>query len=167
MRAHRQIRAGLPRTAAVWVVVLLGLTAPPDVAAQDEPEPVMDLLRTADGAVPPEDFGTAIGHVVDDAGRIVAFTTRVGGVLNDQPDDNDASDVYIWDRADGRTRLISTANGSDAAADGPATNPRISRDGRYVFYLSDSTNGAPQPNTRDDGSRLRTMLLRIIVLFVC
>ncbi|MEO2105662.1 MAG: cell wall-binding repeat-containing protein [Actinomycetota bacterium] len=160
MRAHRQIRAGLPRTAVVWVVVLLGLTAPPDVAAQDEPEPVMDVLRTADGAVPPEDVGTAIGHVVDDAGRIVAFTTSVGGVLNDQPDDNDASDVYIWDRADGRTRLISTATGSDAAADGPATNPRISRDGRYVFYLSDSTNGAPQPNTRDDGSRLGTMLLR-------
>ena len=160
MRERPPARAGIG-VAAVCILALLGVPATRAIDAQPaSADPVMDVLLTHEGVVPPEGVAFGGDHATDDTGRLVAFTHPTDGVLTDQPDTNGVSDVYLWDRTDGRVRLISTAHGSDAAADGAATNVRMSRDGRYVFYLSQSTNGAAQPNVREDGSRLGTMLLR-------
>ncbi|MBD0672664.1 TolB family protein [Streptomyces sp. CBMA156] len=73
-------------------------------------------------------------------GRYVAFSTSATNVVPGQPAHQ--SDVFVRDRWTGRTELV-TAGGVPGAGDQSlfnATSPSISRDGRYVAYVSNRSD---------------------------
>ncbi len=77
-------------------------------------------------------------------GRYVAFTTEHALRPRDR---NGLNDVYIWDRASGRTRLISVSSTGEVAAGGGwywgSRAPSISGHGRFVAFESTATNLVP------------------------
>ena len=79
-------------------------------------------------------------------GRYVAFTS---GATNLVPDDTNGDfDVFVRDRRNGTTRLVSV---SSTGVQGNLTSqsPSISSDGRFVAFWSDSSNLVPG-DTNDD-----------------
>jgi Tol biopolymer transport system component len=69
-------------------------------------------------------------------GRYVAFVSSGGGII---PNDTASTDVYVRDLVAGTTALAShTAAG--APAGGESTDPTISRNGRYVTFLSEAAD---------------------------
>src|SRR5262249_58032453 len=82
-------------------------------------------------------------------GRYVAFVSQATNVVAGQVDTNiavigegaSAGDIFVRDRVLGTTRLVSGVNGSATlTGDGNSTSPSISNDGRYIAFLSTSTN---------------------------
>ncbi|MCC6500114.1 MAG: hypothetical protein IT313_07595 [Anaerolineales bacterium] len=74
------------------------------------------------------------------SGQFVTFTSNASNLISD--DTNNASDVFVRDRATGATTRVSV-NTSGEQADKASRSPAISGDGRYVVFLSKSTNFAP------------------------
>ncbi len=74
---------------------------------------------------------------VDSSGRFVVFESRASNLT---PDDNDnINDIFVRDLQNNTTKLVSvSSNGIKGNAD--STNPKISADGKYVVYTSNSTN---------------------------
>ena len=71
-------------------------------------------------------------------GRYVAFQSNLENL--DFYDTNSAVDVFIYDRADGSIRRVSS-NGAEGGEDfRESTNPSISGDGRYVAFESQASN---------------------------
>ncbi|MEV7189603.1 hypothetical protein [Kitasatospora sp. NPDC093102] len=80
--------------------------------------------------------------------RYVAFSTTATNVVPGQP--THPSDVFVRDRWTGHTELVTAAalpSTDDQSLFG-ATSPSISRDGRYVAYVSNRTDLAPGPVRR-------------------
>lgn len=72
-------------------------------------------------------------------GKVLAFATLAHALL---PFGNDAaaySDVFAFDRATGITSLVSKST-TGQAADGPSYFPSISKDGRYIGFISVAKN---------------------------
>jgi Tol biopolymer transport system component len=70
-------------------------------------------------------------------GRFVAFRSRATNLVPD--DTNEATDVFVHDRATGVTERVSVgADGSEG--DGDSLFSAISEDGRFVAFASDATN---------------------------
>ncbi len=67
-------------------------------------------------------------------GRYVAFSTRLTNAL--AGDFNSRSDVYVYDRAQRSTLLISRSRIGDGPAAGSSTEPVMARDGRSVVFQS-------------------------------
>jgi Tol biopolymer transport system component len=85
------------------------------------------------------------GPAISADGRFVAFWSNATNLV--QNDTNDATDVFVRDRASGRTRRVSISSDGDQGdqgsfgAVGPAVG--ISSDGRFVTYASFDTNLVP------------------------
>ena len=81
-------------------------------------------------------------------GRFVAFSSDATNLV--PLDENDASDIFVYDRtADKMERVSVTDKGKEA--DDESRGPLISADGRYVAYYSDATNiVAGDTNTNRD-----------------
>ncbi len=76
-----------------------------------------------------------VGDVdISSDGRYVAFFAQFDGVAGDA---NGAGDVFLYDRETGEIELASVTNGPRTADDW-ARGPRVSDDGRYVFFLGKS-----------------------------
>ncbi len=74
-------------------------------------------------------------------GRYVVFTSAAKNLVSRVSDFNQAPDVFLFDRQTGRVSLVSrSVTSASQAGDRFADSPAISRDGRYVAYLSNSTN---------------------------
>lgn len=70
-------------------------------------------------------------------GRFVVFESSSSKLVSN--DTNGKRDVFLRDRATGKTRRISRGfNGAES--DGHSSDPAISADGRYVAFESDATN---------------------------
>lgn len=87
-------------------------------------------------------------------GRFAAYGTASTEVLADITDANAASDVFLYDRDNGSTELVSTAAGLDSTtANSHATVCALSADGNKVLYYSSATNvvaGATDTNNQED-----------------
>jgi len=70
-------------------------------------------------------------------GRFVVFESDASDLVRD--DNNGMVDIFLHDRATGRTRLISTTT-TGAAANGDSSYPEISADGSTVLYLTWADN---------------------------
>lgn len=70
-------------------------------------------------------------------GALVAFTSDATNLVSG--DTNGLSDVFLVDRAAGRTRLVSVALGG-APANGRSSASHVSRDGRFVLFASAASN---------------------------
>ena len=84
-------------------------------------------------------------------GRWVAFTSLGTDLVPGVSDANQKSDLYLYDRVTGATRLVSHASGDpNTTANGHAFEVQISADGNWIAFTSDATNLIPgQVPTRD------------------
>jgi Tol biopolymer transport system component len=74
-------------------------------------------------------------------GRWVAFCSLATDLIPGQQDQGQISDVFLWDRLDGSTVLVSRSTaGATVAGDGFSSSPVVSSDGRYVAFLSGAGN---------------------------
>ncbi len=91
-------------------------------------------------------------------GSGVAFVSGSAGLVAGLVDDNDADDVYHFDRQSGVVRLVSHAVGAptttaNAGSSELRSHPSVSGDGRFVAFLSEATDlttGFVDHNTGDD-----------------
>ncbi len=72
-------------------------------------------------------------------GRFVAFTS-FGHDLVLADDDNIDDDVFVRDMVTGTTELVSTSLSGTTTGNDGSSHPRITPDGRYVFFLSSATD---------------------------
>lgn len=73
-------------------------------------------------------------------GRFVAFDTADGTVLGPGGDTNGASDVFVRDRLLRITQRVSVATGGRQLAGGNSFQGALSRDGRYVAFVSTASD---------------------------
>lgn len=95
-------------------------------------------------------------------GRLVAFASEASNLVAD--DTNEASDVFVRDRAEAATERVSVTSGG-AQAGGPSRAPSISPNGDYVAYetaTDDLASAATNPDTthvmRRDRAEGRTLV---------
>lgn len=89
-----------------------------------------------------------------DVSRVV-FQSRASNLVSN--DTNGAWDVFVRDVAAGTNMLISRAKNGGSST-GPATDPRISADGRYVIFRSPARDLAPGPVLAGDNVYRRDIL---------
>ncbi|MFF2544832.1 hypothetical protein ACFVUY_19945 [Kitasatospora sp. NPDC058063] len=109
---------------------------------------VRDLRNGHVEKVSVADDGSALNAATTDAsisadGRFVAFSTTATNVVPGQP--SHPSDVFVRDRWTGHTELVTAAAvpSTDDQSGFGALSPSISRDGRYVAYVSNRSDLAP------------------------
>lgn len=77
-------------------------------------------------------------------GRYVVFTSLAVNLVTGQTEDNPGTDIFLYDRVAGTTRLVSRAAGTIATTgDQDSRNPMMSADGRWIIFESDATNLVP------------------------
>lgn len=84
--------------------------------------------------------GKAADPAISADGRFVTYTSASSDLV--ARDGNGVRDVFMWDRENGSTRLVST-NAAGRSANGPSegsTLGNISADGRYVAYQSEASD---------------------------
>lgn len=72
-------------------------------------------------------------------GRYLAFTTEASNLVPGQVDTNGQSDVFVYDRVSGTTKLVShNRNSRTATTKDPlrSVSPSLSADGRYIVFES-------------------------------
>ena len=79
----------------------------------------------------------ALGLSLDASGRVVAFHSPATDLVTGVADANGQPDVFVLDRTTGTTTLVSRAVDGAEAVGGVA--PRVSADGRFVAFTSEST----------------------------
>jgi Tol biopolymer transport system component len=135
----------LRRLTRCWILCLSLL----GVAALATPS-VATVARTrlvsarSNGA--PGEMGDSTYSVLSGTGRYVAFESEATNLVPD--DENGSPDVFVHDRATGRTRRVSIRSNGAEADDG-AQSPAISANGRYVAFASSSSDLVPD----DDNSQ--------------
>ncbi|QQR74144.1 MAG: PD40 domain-containing protein [Holophagales bacterium] len=81
-------------------------------------------------------------------GELVVFSSRASNLV--PPDTNSSWDVFLHDRRSGATTKLSVG-ASGAEGNGASWQPRVSADGRFVAFTSNSTNlVAGDVNGHDD-----------------
>jgi len=143
MSAINTRRAGtvLAAAAAALGVVLCGIAAGANVKPPE-------LISVApDGSA---GNGPSLFPSVSADGRFVAFRSEATNIV---PEDTDTvRDIYVRDRQTGQVILASRASGAGGAKGArDSYNPRISANGRYVVFRSNSNNLSPEdPDTTED-----------------
>jgi Tol biopolymer transport system component len=75
-------------------------------------------------------------------GRYLAFDS-IATNLTDEPNRNEANDVFVRDRQTGITRRVSVG-AAGQESNGPSGPPSISADGAFVAFASSATNLVPE-----------------------
>lgn len=96
-------------------------------------ESFINLTRHANGA----SFAPVVSH----DGTIVAFTSAANNLVPN--DTNNATDVFVWERAGGQIVRVSIAN-NNMELQGASERPALSEDGRYVVYTAWADGGVPE-----------------------
>jgi len=134
-----------PRPLLLWLMVLIGLSAPA-VLAQGW-DPYFAYIVTCDG-VGYNQEGEAFEEGIDmpsiDAiGRFVAFC-RIYPEPDDPEESRPATEIWVRDRGASRSYLMTLSVGTEPVdgieADGDSIHPAISADARFVAYLSFATD---------------------------
>ncbi|MCX7598128.1 MAG: hypothetical protein N2512_04590 [Armatimonadetes bacterium] len=73
-------------------------------------------------------------------GRFIAFTSEASNLV--PGDTNGGRDVFVYDRATGRTERVSVSSAGEQG-NGWSSMPSISADGRYVAFASSASNFVP------------------------
>jgi HYR domain/WD40-like Beta Propeller Repeat len=98
------------------------------------------LSRGLDGA----SNGQSSMPQISGNGRFIVYESQASNLV--AGDDNDASDVFVYDTVAGTTRLAS-AGRTGGSARGFSSEPSISSDGRYVAFASNAWNLHPELDT--------------------
>ena len=81
-------------------------------------------------------LGIATDPAISDDGRYVAFKSEATNLV--RGDRNDLTDVFVHDRQDDVTELVSVDNAGDESS---GDDPGISPDGRYVAFTTSGIDG--------------------------
>lgn len=92
----------------------------------------------ADSTLPSENGGQARGQSGD--GRYVLFDSKATDLLAGLVDTNQRSDVFLYDYADGTTRLLSASDTAGQTANKQSTAVSISNDGKRIVFNSCATD---------------------------
>src|SRR5204862_410595 len=85
--------------------------------------------------------GASYGAVISSDGQFVVFSSNSTNLVASQVDGNGGSDVFVFDRLAGTTRLVSGVAGSTTNTGvNPSDNAVISADGKFIAFRSLSTN---------------------------
>lgn len=99
--------------------------------------PLVPPVETGNGA----SLGQTAPAAASSDGRWIAFVSAATNLIPGQIDTNSANDVFLRDRLNGTTVLVSRLPASPAAtANGASDQPSISADGRWVAFASAATN---------------------------
>jgi Tol biopolymer transport system component len=139
---HRHVASRPVALAAVGLVlcVALGVLAGTVLAAKGDTSLISRRSAAAGGQGAD---GSSIVPATAGSGRYVGFATEadnLGGPAND------VSNVYVYDRAKSKVKLISRrgAAAGGQGGNGDSSDPSISADGRFVLFDTDSDNlGGP------------------------
>lgn len=116
---------------------------------------VLDVIeRVSVGAGGVEANERSVRPSISADGRYVVFeslATNLDGVVNE----NNNWDVFVHDRLTGVTEQISVASGGVIGGEGASGEASISADGRYVAFMSNSSN-----LVADDGNHVADVFLR-------
>lgn len=105
----------------------------------------MTIVRAHNGALANRNAFTVD---INEDGRYVAFCSNSTNLVPN--DTNDFRDIFVWDRLTGQIELVSVdAFGRQGNRD--SIDPSISADGRYVAFLSESSNFMPSDKDIDYG----------------
>jgi Tol biopolymer transport system component len=106
--------------------------------------------------------GKSLGWTVSADGRYVAFTSAAPDLVPRQVDANNNDDAFVYDRALGKTTLVSRSAASPVTTgNGIVYDVQISADGRFALYLSTSTNAVPGQEDVDDGEAFDLFLFEL------
>ena len=87
--------------------------------------------------------------------RVVVWESNA---TNLSPDDGDTGfDIYARDTDTGGTQLVSRGTGTGPKGNGASRYPTVSADGRYVAFISQSTNLSPDDTTTRDDTYVRDL----------
>jgi Tol biopolymer transport system component len=122
------------RTTRVAPVLLLTLavTAGPVIAGSPGPKTRL-VSKTSQGE--PAD-GTNNQPSLSNNARFVAFESNADNL----PGDDAWANVYLHDRATGKTRLVSRNSSGEPATGGSSSAPKVSGNGRFVVFQSFADN---------------------------
>lgn len=82
-------------------------------------------------------------------GRYIVYSSDASNIVPD--DDNEASDVFLYNRLTDETELISVNSDEQIGNKNSFTRrPSVTNDGLFVVFFSNSTNLAPEYNIEDD-----------------
>lgn len=126
-----------------------------------------DIVRVSNSTTGGEPSGDSTFPRISADGSVVVYQSTASNLVSL---DTSASDIFHWTRASGVTiRCSLNSNGGQQAGTGitGAINPSVSRDGRFVAFLSDATNLFPQDfNGGNDAVVRDTLLNRTFVVSV-
>jgi Tol biopolymer transport system component len=94
------------------------------------------LVSAAHGSVEPSGGHSRLSWISGD-GRFVIYTSRAGDLVPGP--DNRATDVYLWDRDENRTRRLSVGADGEAAT-GLSYAPVVAADGRTLVFAAFADN---------------------------
>jgi Tol biopolymer transport system component len=104
----------------------------------------VSAISTGPGATAQGAIAYFAGSPISNDGRYVAFLSPATDLVTGAVDGNGASDVFLRDRLNATTSLVSHAAGTPGTtADAGSFNPLISGDGSAVIFFSDATNLVP------------------------
>jgi Tol biopolymer transport system component len=109
----------------------------------------VELISRAAPGGQAQAVGQSGGALISADGNWIVFASNASDLLPGQIDGNNANDIFLKNRTTGTLTLVSHAAGSANRADnGTSFFPAaISADGRYVAFISDSTNLIAGQNT--------------------
>lgn len=90
--------------------------------------------------------GASITPDITADGRFIVFSSEADDLTQAGLDDNGRRDVFRYEVANGRIRLVSIDAEGEGSAQGESQDPSISEDGRLVLFTSDA---ADLPGDRD------------------
>lgn len=82
--------------------------------------------------------GYSYGASISDGGRYIAYLSYATNITSD--DTNGKVDVFLYDRTEGTTTLISRAGGTGVVGNGAAWYAQVSENGSRVVFSSDASN---------------------------
>jgi hypothetical protein len=92
----------------------------------------------------PGSYGASFGSSISADGRLVAFASLSSTL--DPADGNSEADIFVHNRDEGTTRLVSLPRGAAQTGEqsnGRSDEPQLSGDGSVVSFRSDATNLVP------------------------
>lgn len=106
------------------------------VQAQSPPTAIVSINRFGNGSGDQGTLNNALS--ISANGRYVAFVSEATNLTPN--DKNNASDVFVRDRLTGQTILVSVNAAGTGTADQFSNAPAITRDGRFVVFISAASN---------------------------
>jgi hypothetical protein len=129
------------RAQALSLVLACLMISPPVLATQVELVSVAEPSLLAGSGGSQSAAGGVTARTISADGRFTVFTSTAANLVTGQSDDNQGSDVFLYDRTAGTVTLVShAAAGLSTAGNGVSDQPAISADGSRVAYLSTASD---------------------------